>query len=239
MRVELTDPSHYPDLRDYFLRLGASAVRREGATLDVHFADGVLQEDESPEMYFRTWARYRGVEAQAAAPGASSPPNESREGSSESSVTRMKSPLSLGGTKPLLRLGELLLSKALINADQLSRGLIESRETGEALGRVLIRHGSVFESELARVLAEQWSIPYVNLASIGVDRSALTLLPREVGLRYAAVPVRFVGDELRVAFADPSDTEAVAAVQERLSAPIQPAIAEFSDIDAIWRSVAA
>lgn len=230
MRVELTDPSHYPDLRDYFLRLGAAIVRREGETVDVHFADGVLQEDESPEMYFRTWAQYRGVETRAPAPSASNPLNGSLEASSYLFDT---------GTKPLLRLGELLLSKALINEDQLSRALIEGRQTGEALGRVLIRHGSVFESELARVLAEQWSIPYVNLRLIGVDRSALILLPRDVGLRHAAVPVRFVGDELRVAFADPSDTESVAAVQERLSAPIQPAIAEFSDIDAIWRSVAA
>jgi hypothetical protein len=142
-------------------------------------------------------------------------------------------------TKPPLRLGDLLVLKGRIDESQLARALVESRETGEAVGRVLIRHGSVFESELARVLAEQWSIPYVNLAVIGVDRSALRLLPRDVGLRHAAVPVRFVGNELRVAFADPSDTESVAAVQECLSLPIQPAIAEFSDIDAIWRSVAA
>jgi hypothetical protein len=231
MRIELTESRHYPDLRDYFLRLGAVVARGDGEALEVHFADGVLQEDESPEMYFRTWARYNRVDARPVAatptirePGA--PPANSPQPSGS-------------GAKPPVRLGELLVRKALINDDQLSRALTESRQTGETLGRVLVRHGSVFESDLARVLAEQWSIPYVNLALIGVDRSALSLLPRDVGLRYAAVPVRFVGNELRVAFADPSDAESVAAVQERLSAPIQAAIAELSDIDAVWRTVAA
>ena len=58
---------------------------------------------------------------------------------------------------------------------------------------MLIRKGWVFESELARVLAEQWSIPYVNLASLGVDRSCLPLMSPELGRRCAAVPVRFFG----------------------------------------------
>ena len=230
MRIELTEARHYPALRDYFLRLGADVAQTDKESLEVHFAEGLLQEDESAEMYLQTWARRNRVDARVttavasfrsiAAPAA--PPRPSN-----------------ADAKPPVRLGELLLRKGLIDEDQLSRALIESRETGKTLGRVLIRHRSVFESELARVLAEQWSIPYVNLALIGVDRSTLVLLPRDVGMRNAAVPVRFVRDELRVAFADPSDVEAVAAVQECVSAPIQPAIAELSDIDAVWRSVAA
>ena len=228
MRIELTEPRAYPALRDYFLRLGAEVEQAGTKTIDVNFADGLLQEDESPEMYFQTWALANRGEARLTA-----------ETVTLSAVPDAPALPPDPPPKPLLRLGELLLSKGLIDTDQLSKGLVESRKTGETLGRVLVRHGSVFESELARVLAEQWSIPYVNLAVIGVDRSALTLLPRDVGVRYAAVPVRWVHGELRVAFADPSDTEAVAAVQERLSAPIQPAIAELSDIDAVWRTVAA
>ncbi len=228
MRIALTESRAYPALRDYFLRLGADVEQADPKTIDVHFADGLLQDDESPEMYFQTWVAANRSDARITGPPAqlSAVPSEA-----------IQPPES--GTKPLLRLGELLVSKGLIDNDQLALGLVESRKTGETLGRVLVRHGSVFESELARVLAEQWSIPYVNLALVGVDRSALVLLPRDVGVRYAAVPVRWVNDELRVAFADPSDTEAVAAVQARLSVPIQSAIAELSDIDAIWRTVAA
>ena len=213
MRIELTDPRHRPALRDYFLRLGADVSQDDDGAIEVHFAEGLLQEDESAEMYLQTWARRNRVDARVTTAVASFRPI---------AAPAMPPRPSDADAKPPVRLGELLLRKGLIDEDQLARALVESRETGETLGRVLIRHRSVFESELARVLAEQWSIPYVNLALIGVDRSTLVLLPRDVGIRNAAVPVRFVRDELRVAFADPSDADAVAAVQDMYRRQFSP-----------------
>ena len=265
MRIELTELSHCAALRDYFLRLGAD-VQTNGGVIEIQFPDGLLQEDESPEMYLQTWVRYKRVDVihlprvedrgpstiEAGEPlGVASHPSNTattpplqpdHHPTTKAPVDQARDPFSQPAgswAKPPMRLGDLLISKGLINEDQLAQALVESRRAGDVLGRVLVRHGSIYESELARVLAEQWSIPYVNLASVGVDRSALILLPRDVGVRYAAVPVRFVGSELRVAFADPSDPESVSEVQARLAAPVEPAIAELSDIDAIWRSVAA
>ena len=231
MRVELTDAGNYPALRDYFLRLGGAVFSEDGRIVDVAFPDGLLDEDESPEMYYRTWARANGLDARVVGHGGGQTAAE--EGGSSTLVMPPPDP----AARPPMRLGELLVKKGLITEDQLSAALVESRRSGDVVGRVLVREGWVYESELARVLAEQWSIPYVNLALVGVDRSALVLLPPKVGRRCAAVPVRFFGHELRVAFADPSDPDVVAEVQTHIAAPIQPAIAELSDIDTIWRSV--
>ena len=230
MRVELSDAGNYPPVRDYFLRLGASVASSDGVTIDVDFPEGLLDEDESPEMYLKTWARANHLDARVIE--SSNPPAAEANGSSKRGARR-----SDPAAPPPLRLGELLVRKGLITEEQLSEALVESRRSGDVVGRVLIRKGLVFESELARVLAEQWSVPYVNLASLGVDRSCLTLMPPELGRRCAAVPVRFFGSELRVAFADPSDPDVVAEVQSHMAAAIQPAIAELSDIDAIWRSI--
>ena len=230
MRIELADSRDNRGVRDYFLRLGASvAISADGATIDVAFPDGLLDEDESAEMYYESWARANRLTARVVDSG-STIARESR------GALKLAAPVDTGAPPPP-RLGELLVRKGLITNEQLSQALVESRRSGDVVGRVLIRKGWVYESELARVLAEQWSIPYVNLASLGVDRSALILMTPEMGRRYAAVPVRFFGGELRVAFADPSDPDAVAAVQEQMAFPIQPAVAELSDIDAIWRSV--
>ena len=231
MRIELTDSREFPGLRDYFLRLGASvAASGDGATVDIDFPDGLLDEDESAEMYYETWARANQLDARVVDSSRATAPASER-------TLKVVSPPSDPGAPPPPRLGELLVRKGLITDEQLSQALVESRRSGDVVGRVLIRNGWVFESELARVLAEQWSIPYVNLASLGVDRSALALMTPELGRRCAAVPVRFFGNELRVAFADPSDPDTVGAVQEHLAFPIQPAVAELSDIDAIWRSI--
>ena len=181
-------------------------------------------------MYYETWARTNRLDARLVDSSNATVPASER-------TLEVVSPPSDPGAAPPPRLGELLVRKGFITDEQLSQALVESRRGGDVVGRVLIRNGWVFESELARVLAEQWSIPYVNLASLGVDRSCLMLMSPELGRRCAAVPVRFFGSELRVAFADPSDPDTVAEVQSQMAAPIQPAIAELSEIDAIWRSV--
>ena len=230
MRIELAQSNDYPALRDYFTRLGASVACSDDLTIDVEFPDGLLDADECPEMYLETWVRAKRVNARVAINGTSVSPEAT--GTPELSIEAADP-----GAPPRPRLGELLVRKGFITDEQLSQALVESRRSGDVVGRVLIRHGWVFDSELARVLAEQWSIPYVNLASVGVDRSALILMPPEVGRRYAAVPVRFVGGALRIAFADPSDEETVAAVQGQMAFPIQPAVAELSEIDTIWRSL--
>jgi uncharacterized coiled-coil protein SlyX len=135
------------------------------------------------------------------------------------------------------RLGDLLVSKGFITDEQLAEALVESRETNERLGRVLLRRGWVFESELARTLSEQWSIPYVDLSQIGVDRGIVRLLPRDIGLEFAAIPVRQLDGAVQVAFADPSDREGLDAVRAHVPSAV-PAVAELTDIETAWRAVA-
>jgi hypothetical protein len=134
------------------------------------------------------------------------------------------------------RLGDLLVSKGFITDEQLAEALVESREHGIRLGRYLLRHQLIFESELARTLSEQWAIPYLNLAVVSVDRHAAKLLPPEVGSAFDAIPVRYLEGAVQVAFADPSDGDALSAVREHIPA-IAPAVAELSDIESMWRKL--
>ena len=134
------------------------------------------------------------------------------------------------------RLGDLLASKGFITEEQLAEALDEAKASGDRLGHVLLRRKHIYEPELARTLSEQWGIPYLNLSVISVDRHAARLLPYDIGARYAAIPVRYLDGAVQVAFADPSDTEALAAVRAHIPA-IAPGVAELSDIGAAWRSL--
>jgi hypothetical protein len=222
LRVQLDDPTRVAALRDYFLRLGATAVVNADSTVDARFERG---DDIDAAAFLRTWAAMNDVVAQTvSAPAglAVVPPAKPEVG------PRGSTPFD-----PPVRLGDLMVSKGFIDNDQLSEALVESKETGQLVGRVLLRRGWVFEDELARTLAEQWSLPYVRLSSVGVDQAVMRLLPREVGIKFAAVPVRFAEQSVLVAFADPSDPGALAAVREFLPA-IKLAVAEFSDIRMLW-----
>ena len=95
----------------------------------------------------------------------------------------------------------------------------------------------IFEDELARTLSEQLSIPYLSIMRIGFDSYAARLLPPEVGAAVAAIPVRITGSTVHVAFADPTDPQAISAVREHVP-KIEIAVAELSDIRLAWREVA-
>jgi hypothetical protein len=132
------------------------------------------------------------------------------------------------------RLGELLVRRNFITEQQLTVALNEARETGELLGVVLLKRQLIFEDELARTLSEQLSIPYISVMRVGVDAGVLNLMPAKEGHRVAAIPVREDGGEIQVAFADPTDREALEVVQQYIE-HLRPAVSELSDIRMAWR----
>jgi type II secretion system (T2SS) protein E len=132
------------------------------------------------------------------------------------------------------RLGELLVSRGFITEEQLARALNEARETGELLGVVLLNKQLIFEDELARTLSEQLSVPYISVMRVGVNPKATNLMPADEGRRVAAIPVRMDGGEVQVAFADPTDREALEVVSRYIE-NVRIAVSELSDIRMAWR----
>jgi len=136
----------------------------------------------------------------------------------------------------LPRLGDMLVRKGLITEEQLNEALAESRASGQRLGEVLLNRKWLFEDELARTLAGQLNLPYVNITATGVDRRVSGMIPASIGERFAAIPSGTRSGAIRVAFADPTDDEALQAVGAYLST-IDPVVADLSDIRSAWRRI--
>jgi len=229
VRIELKDPGRADQVRDFFLRLGAQASVAADGVVDARFPEDALNNEMNAEECLQKWVAVNGTVAQVVLGAASAPVNAPAD---IFEILPREHPRQ-GSPPP--RLGDLLVSKGYITEEQLAAALVESRSSGERLGRVLVRNGWTYEQELARALSEQWALPFVNIALIGVDASALGLLPREVGLEAHAIPVRFIEGAVQVAFADPSDPSSLAAVREHITS-IAPAVAEYSDIEMAWRT---
>jgi hypothetical protein len=229
VRIELKDPGRAQQVRDFFLRLGAEASVAADGTVDARFPKDTLNDDIDAEECLQSWMAVNGADAQVVPEVASSPANPAAD---IFEILPREHPRQ-GAPPP--RLGDLMVGKGYITEEQLAAALVESRSTGERLGRVLVRNGWAYEQDLARALSEQWALPFVNIALVGVDGSALQLLPRDVGMEANAIPVRFIDGAVQVAFADPSDPGSLAAVREHITS-IAPAVAEYSDIEMAWRS---
>jgi len=102
-------------------------------------------------------------------------------------------------------LGRLLVESGLLNDAQVEDALFEGGQTGERLGEIVVRRGLISEEDLAKTLAEQWSLSYVDRASIFFDPGALGSLSREDAQHLEAMPTRVQDGRIVVAVAEPTE----------------------------------
>ena len=102
-------------------------------------------------------------------------------------------------------LGRLLVEAGLLTDAQVEDALFEGGQTGERLGEIAVRRGMLSEEDLAKTLAEQWSLSYVDRASIFFDAGALARLSREDAQRLEAMPTRVQDGRVVVAVAEPTE----------------------------------
>jgi hypothetical protein len=136
-------------------------------------------------------------------------------------------------TRP--HLGAVLLKSRLLQPEQLDEALNQQAGTGKRLGEILVERGWLFPQDIARALALQFGIDYVDIQHVSVDAGAASRLDPEVGQRCSAIPVRYLENGvLLVAVADPT-SESLAEVQSRIPGPVAFAVTELADIRHAWR----
>jgi hypothetical protein len=132
-------------------------------------------------------------------------------------------------------LGAVLLKSRMLTPERLDEALEEQRGTGKRLGEVLIDRGWLFPQDIARALANQHGVDYVDIQHVSVDQRAALLMPAEVGQRLVAIPVRFLADgAVLVAVADPT-SESLVEIQAVIDRPVKFAVTDEADILFGWR----
>jgi Type II secretion system (T2SS), protein E, N-terminal domain len=131
-------------------------------------------------------------------------------------------------------LGAVLLQAHLLRPEQLDQALEAQRGSGKRLGEVLIELGFLYEQDISRALAQQAGLTYVDLQATSVDPRAASRLNPEVGQRLRAVPVRFEGDGLLVAVADPVEVPA-STLSAETRTNVELCVGDPSEILGVWR----
>ena len=139
------------------------------------------------------------------------------------------------------RLGDTLVSLGILTAERLTEALAIQDRSEKRLGEILIERGWVTEAQFVQVLANQLSVPWVNLHHIDFSRQLLSHLPKEIAEKYRAVPVyvrnvRNQGEVLYIALDDPTNEEALLAVATAARLPVKAMVSAPSDIRAALRA---
>jgi type IV pilus assembly protein PilB len=134
---------------------------------------------------------------------------------------------------PWPALGTLLLRDGLVDEDDLEAALVDQRSSGKRLGEVLVERGAVTRTQVARVLAEQHELPFIELDESEVQIEAATLLPEDLARRYTALPVRIEPDgAVLVAVADPTNIMHSDELRLALGVPLRFGVAAPDAIEA-------
>lgn len=118
-------------------------------------------------------------------------------------------------------LGQLLVARGMISADQLQIALKEQRQHHRLLGKILTQLGFLSDAALREALALQLGHTSVDLASLTIDALAIQQVPKSLALRFLVLPIAL--DEqtqtLTLAMADPHNLVALDQVRLHLLHP--------------------
>lgn len=98
-------------------------------------------------------------------------------------------------------LGDLLIDKGLLSADELARSLDEQKQTGEPLGQVVLRLGFVREADLRTVLSEQLGVPFLAAEQIQprLDQRLKEFVPKDLAIEHGILPLEVEKNVLKIA----------------------------------------
>ena len=108
--------------------------------------------------------------------------------------------------KPFRRkkLGEILLEQGELTADQMAYALDRQQSTKERFGAICLADGLVTESALAKALAQQFGLEYIDLKGFRPDEAIFNAIAPETVYRYHFIPLELQGDLLVAAISDPT-----------------------------------
>lgn len=133
-------------------------------------------------------------------------------------------------------LGRLLLDVGVLTQKALDEVLTAQRTDKRRLGELLVEKKLVRPDQLAQVLSQQLSCPWISLARVEIPPHVIALIPKSIAEEFHVLPVylRTTGGvkTLYVATDDPTDEDALAECAFSAAMKVRPMVAVTSDVAA-------
>ena len=100
-------------------------------------------------------------------------------------------------------IGEILLEKSIVTAEQLKLALDVQKEKGGYLCSIIIELRFAQPQEVLKILSCQLNVPYFELENTKIDEKVIEKVPVRIALYYKLMPYKFENGELSVVLEDP------------------------------------
>jgi type IV pilus assembly protein PilB len=133
-----------------------------------------------------------------------------------------------------MQLGQLLLSRGIVTAEQIETALTEQKEKGHCklLGELLVEMGYCSENQIASALAQGYDVPYAQISPKLCDPKVLEILPRDFLEEHIVLPLFKVYDVLTVAVSEPTNVFLIDEIERISGCKVQIVCSTSKDIKA-------
>lgn len=128
------------------------------------------------------------------------------------------------------KLGEILLSRKVINQKQLGHALELSKTKKISLGKQLVLSNMISEDQLAQALSKQYDMPVMYLKEIDFSQDLHKYINRTYAIKNRVVVVEKVNNAVTLAMAIPLSPIELSELESAIRLKIVGAIATDSDI---------
>lgn len=136
----------------------------------------------------------------------------------------------MASPKMKIRIGDLMVQNGVISEQQLTSALARQKETRQKLGRSLVSLGYVDEQQFLEFLAQQLSVPLVDLSHYNFKQEDVLRLSETHARRFRSIVLKENPDHFLVGMSDPLDIFAFDELQRLLPKTIELAVVAESQL---------
>ena len=130
------------------------------------------------------------------------------------------------------QLGQLLLARGVVTAEQIDKALAEQKDKGhhKLLGELLVEMNYCTENQIASALAEAYGVPYAQISPKICDPKTIEILPRDFLEEHIVLPLFKVYDVLTIAVSEPTNVFLMDEIERISGCKIQVVCSTAKDI---------
>ncbi|GAI32832.1 unnamed protein product, partial [marine sediment metagenome] len=132
-------------------------------------------------------------------------------------------------TRPTLI--DVLLKKGLLGKKDAEKARENHRSNGENFTDTLVEMGLITREEVAKALADELQIPYIDLTSYELDPKAMEALPEGMVRKYRVVPLSLSGGVLTLATSDPLNVVTIDYIRATTDLQIRTVVSPSGQIE--------
>ncbi len=128
-----------------------------------------------------------------------------------------------------VRLAEILTERAVVSSEVITDALYAQDKHGEPFVQVLVGGGHITEWDLAKIVTENFNLPFLMAGNYQISDEAKKRLPKEVLFKHTMVPLDVFGDILCVAMPVMLSYEEINRIQKEHGCDLFPYVGLVSE----------